>query len=299
MTIAILSLVVGLLAVQRGPTTAVSGARISELVQAMLTGNDAQEARAIAEARGIFKSRGLPTIGEVGDEAAYSFIVLICTGERDVRASVLSKAKEAARRGQLPSDAVRYCEARIRLDDAIVQARGRAPTRPQLRDEIQRLFAADQAVRRQADFDFEKMMQVDREHAPIVSAIFERYGLPTYSMVGPEAASNFVTLVQHQSPELRHRVLPQLKAAVEAGHADPTQYANLYDRSQRDAGRVQLYGQNLECSPQSPTLHRAPIEDEANVNVRRATIGLVRLELYERVVIDTTSLTCGSAAQGK
>jgi len=188
----------------------------------MLTGNDAQEARAIAEARGIFKSRGLPTIGEVGDEAAYSFIVLICTGERDVRATVLSKAKEAARRGQLPSDAVRYCEARIRLDDAIVQARGRAPTRPQLRDEIQRLFAAD-----------------------------------------------------------------------------PTQYANLYDRSQRDAGRVQLYGQNLECSPQSPTLHRGPIEDEANVNVRRATIGLVRLELYERVVIDTTSLTCGSAAPGK
>jgi len=272
-TIAIPFLIVGFLGVQRGPVTAVSSARISELVHAMLAGDDAQEAMAIAEARGIYESRGLPTIGDVGDEAAYSFIVLTCTGERDFRATVLSKAKEAARRGQLPSDAMSYCEARMRLDDAIAQAKARTPTRPELRDEILGLFAADQAVRQRADFDPVKTIQVDREHEPIVAAIIERYGLPTYTMVGPEAASNFLTLIQHQSPDLRRRVLPALKAAVDAGQADPMQYANVYDRSQRDAGRAQLYGQNMECSSKAPTLHRGPIEDEAHVNVRRASIG--------------------------
>jgi hypothetical protein len=175
----------------------------------------------------------------------------------------------------------------------------RAPSHPKLRDQIQRLVRADQAVRRRADFDPAKTQQVDHKHEAVVSNIFERYGMPTYAMVGPEAASNFVTLVQHQPPELRRRVLPRLKTAVDAGQADPTDYANLYDRTERDVGRAQLYGQNLECSREHPSFHRAPIEHEAEVNVRRASIGLLRLEMYERLVIETSPAICGSAAPRK
>jgi len=299
---ALLALVVtllpdGLLALQRTPSNPALGARISELVHTMLTGDNAQEAAARDEAWAIFRSQGLPTIGEVGDEAAYSFIVLMCsTAQADLRALVLSKAKETSARGALAADAVSYCEARIRLDAARTAAMARTPSHPELRDQIQRLVTEDQAVRQRADFDSAKMQRVDREHEAVVSSIFERYGMPTYAMVGPEAASNFVTLVQHQPPELRRRVLPRLKAAVDAEQADPKDYANVYDRTERDAGRAQLYGQNLECSRENPTLHRAPIEQEAEVNVRRASIGLLRLEMYERLVIEMSPAMCGSAA---
>ena len=154
------------------------------------------------------------------------------------------------------------------------------------------MVITDQAVRQKADFDPVKMQQVDREHQAALMSIFDTYGVPTYAMVGPEAASGFVTMVQHQPPEFRRRVLPKLKASVDAGQADPALHAMVYDRAARDAGRKQLYGENLECSLENPTLHRGPIEDEAHVNQRRAKVGLIRLEMYERLVVELSPAVC-------
>ena len=216
------------------------------------------------------------------------------TGELEFRESVLTTAKEAVARGTLPSDAVSYCEARLRADRAASNAARQPPTHPEVRDEVQQLLAKDQAVRQGTNFDLARMQQVDRENEAAVTAILDRYGVPTIAMVGREAASGFVTLVLHQPPALRLRVLPQLSAALDVGQADPKGYATLYDRAQRDAGRAQSYGQNLECSSENPRLHRAPIEDEAHVNLRRAGVGLVRLEMYERIVIESSQALCGA-----
>jgi hypothetical protein len=94
------------------------------------------------------------------------------------------------------------------------------------------------------------------------------------------------------SPEFRRQVLPKLKANVEAGQGDPGYYAMVYDRSFGDAGRKQLYGENLECNNEDPTLHETPIEDEEHVNVRRAQLGLMRIELYARTVIELSPVAC-------
>jgi len=61
------------------------------------------------------------------------------------------------------------------------------------------------------------MAQADREHEAALTAMFDTYGVPTYAMVGTEAASQFATMVQHQSPALRRKVLPKLKTNVDAG----------------------------------------------------------------------------------
>jgi len=100
----------------------------------------------------------------------------------------------------VPPDAVLYCEARTRQEWVKAQAKRHPPTLPALRDQIQRLYASDQAARQTEGF--------------------EKHGVPTYEMVGVEAASMFVAMVQHQSPALRRRVLPRLKARVDAGQAD-------------------------------------------------------------------------------
>jgi hypothetical protein len=291
-------LLTSLLALPSQPGDPALAARIPQLLHTALTADDDEErAAAEAEARQTFLKRGLPTIADVGDEAAYEFVVLTCSpGPADFQARILSKAKQALSRHALAPDAVLYCEARTRQEKMKARAKRHPPTQTRRRDEIQRLYASDQAVRQNKDFDAARMEQSDREHDAPLKAIFERHGVPTYAMVGVEATSSFVTMVQHQSPEFRSQVLPKLKANVDAGQADPGLYAMVYDRSAGDAGRPQLYGENLECNGESPTLHEAPIEDEEHVNLRRARLGLMRVELYARMVIELSPAVCAAAA---
>jgi hypothetical protein len=154
------------------------------------------------------------------------------------------------------------------------------------------------AVRERMGFDLKKMEEVDRRTAGPLKAIFDRYGVPTYDMVGVQAAKDFVVMVQHQPPEFRLAVLPKLKANVDAGQGELGTYAMVYDRTQRDQGKNQLYGQQLECAS-GKTLDVAPIDDAKNVNLRRAELGLMRLELYARLVRLNSPDLCGSAGSEK
>ena len=97
-------------------------------------------------------------------------------------------------------------------------------------------------------------------------------------------------------PELRQAVLPKLKSNVDAGQGDAGTYAMVYDRTQRDGGKKQLYGEQLECSP-GRSLIEAPIDDEATVNMRRAQLGLLRMELYGRLVRLHSPDMCGSGSR--
>jgi hypothetical protein len=143
------------------------------------------------------------------------------------------------------------------------------------------------------------MAQADREHAQVLEDIFAKYGVPTYRMVGPEASDDFVTMIQHQSPEFRAKVLPLLKANVDVGQADPESYAKALDRSLTDAGKKQQYGENLTCDQAHPKLHTGPIEDVEHVDARRAAIGLLRLELYAQIVTEMSPDISRSEPQPK
>jgi hypothetical protein len=280
----------------QGRDTALTG-RIQRLLHdALTTQDDKQEAAAEAEAIAIFRQYGLPGIAAVGDEAAYAFVMLTCSSDsRKFQTQVLQKATDGAKRGEIPADAASYCAAHLRQETTKAEAKRRTPTNPALRDEIEGLFKTDQAVREKNEFDMEKMERTDREHAPALETIFAKHGVPTYRMVGPQAASDFVTMIQHQSPEFRMKVLPKLKANVDAGEADPGSYATVYDRAQTDAGKKQMYGQNLICDAAHPKLHTGPIGDEEHVNQRRAAIGLMRLELYSQLVVAMSPDVCPAA----
>jgi hypothetical protein len=288
-----------LLALQPGPKDPALAERIPQLLHTALAfGNEGQPEAAIGEGWQVFLNRGLPTVAEVGEEAAYEFVVLMCFSRPEEQAKVLAEAKRALARHAVPPDAVLYCEARARQDRVKAQAQRHPPTDPALRDEIRRLYGPDQAVRQAKDFDIEKMTRVDRETERPLKAIFETHGVPTYDLAGPEAASMFVVMVQHQSPDFRRQVLPRLKANVEAGQADAADYSMVYDRAASEGGRKQRYGQNLECD-RSATIQLMPIEDETHVDTRRARIGLLRLALYVRMVRDLSSGMCPGAPTAK
>lgn len=279
----------------------VLSAKIESLFETVLTSDDAnKEALALSQAEDIYNEHGLPTIATVGDQPAYEFVVLLASKRHSLgfRTQVLSKAKEAVARGDLPSDAANYYEARLRLEKMTDEAKTDPPTNPALRDEIDRMYKVDQAVRQQQGFDANKMVETDRQNAAAVQAILDNYGVPTFSMIGPEAAGEFIDLIQHQPAKFRQQVLPKLKANVAAGQADPESYALVYDRSQTDRGEKQAYGQNLVCKA-GEKLHEAPMEDESHVNQRRAQLGLIRLELYTRLIEQTMPQFCAPSETKK
>ena len=266
---------------------------IERLVETFLTSDDGKEAAALSEAQLIYEREGIPTVAKVGDAAAYGFVLVNMLGQPpSFQAKFLERVRDAATRHELPEDAVAFAEARFRQTEVKERYKAYLPSHPALRDEISRLIKDDQAAREREGFDAKKTLEVDRRTAGPLKTIFDRHGVPTYDMVGVEAAKDFVVMVQHQSPEFRRAVLPKLKANVDLGQAEPGTYAAVYDRTQRDQGKNQLYGEQLECAS-GKALEEAPIDDEATVNLRRAELGLMRVELYARLVRLYSPDMCG------
>lgn len=272
--------------------------QIDGLVKSFLTADDdAKEISALADARAIFKREGIPSVARVGDTAAYGFVAVNMLGQSpEFRAGFIAKLRAADIRRELPADAVTFAEASFRQWETEERFRTRVPPHPALRDHILRLLKSDQAVRRKYGFDLKKMTKADRETTGPLKAIFERYGVPTYDMVGVDASKGFLVMVQHQAPEFRQAVLPKLKSNVDACQGDAGAYAMVYDRTQRDMGKKQLYGEQLECLA-GRALSEAPIEDEATVNMRRARLGLLRIELYAELVRLHSPDMCGSGSR--
>jgi hypothetical protein len=259
--------------------------RIEQLVETFLTSDDdAKNASVLSDARVIFEREGIPSVAKVGDAAAYGFVLINMLGQPpDFRLQFFSRVREASTRRELPEDALAFAEARRRQTEVEQRYSAHPPSHPELRDQISRLLEDDQAARERERFDLKKVEEADRRTAGALKAIFDRYGVPTYDMVGVQAAKDFVVMVQHQPPEFRLAVLPKLKANVDAGQGEPGTYAMVYDRTRRDQRKNQLYGQQLECTS-GKALELAPIEDEKNVDIRRAKLGLIRIELYVRLV---------------
>jgi len=279
------------------PTNPALASKIDSLFHTVFTTNDdKQDAAARTEVRQIYARHGLLSIAEVGDSDSYKFSVLLegDTLPLDQRSSALARIKAAAARNQVPGDAAAFYAAHMRLEVVKRQAETTPPTNPALRDEIERLLESDQAVRQRQGFDRRKMMAVDAEHAAPLRAILEKYGVPTYAMVGPKAAADFVLMLQHQAPQLRRQALPGLKANVETGQADPQSYAMMYDKAQRDLGKAQWYGEAMECKP-GETMHLAPLADPRHVDERRASIGLLRLGIYSRLLTELMPQFCPPA----
>lgn len=69
-----------------------------------------------------------------------------------------------------------------------------------------------------------------------------------------------------------------LEAAVEAGEAEAKDLAYLFDRVRVAEGQPQRYGTQFTIT--NGQLEPAPLEDPANVDERRASVGLMPLAEY-------------------
>ena len=116
-----------------------------------------------------------------------------------------------------------------------------------------------------------------------------------YSEVGEEAGDAATLFLAHvngniaSGKKILKNTLPAIKQAVDIKEADPYWFAVIYDRYCSDIGRKQLYGTLIykhgilgtgKTGIVMSDYKLFPIEDEKNVDIRRAELGLNPLKEY-------------------
>ena len=121
-------------------------------------------------------------------------------------------------------------------------------------------------------------LTVDLLNAAWARRVVAERGWPKKSDVGTRAAVEFFVLVQHADLPTQQAMLPLMEAAVAEGEADGSELAYLTDRVRTLEGRPQVYGTQYRMVAGEPVPF--PIENEADVDTRRAAVGLEPLEAY-------------------
>ncbi len=114
------------------------------------------------------------------------------------------------------------------------------------------------------------------------------HGYPSKKLVGQESSGHFFILIQHADadPEFQSSMLSLLEK-IAMDEIDKKQYAYLYDRVQRNTGKMQLYGTQLSFDGQGNLFDStdkiiipSDLADPGNVDQRRKRMGLEPLERY-------------------
>lgn len=132
--------------------------------------------------------------------------------------------------------------------------------------------------------DAARWEEIDSANTARLEEIIEARGWPGKSLVGEDGASAAFLIAQHadRDPDFQRRTLKLMEAAAAAGEANPRHLAYLTDRVRVKDGLPQVYGTQMTIADGVPVPH--PIEDEANVDKRRAEVGLEPLSEYiERI----------------
>ncbi len=123
---------------------------------------------------------------------------------------------------------------------------------------------------------------IDSSNLAQVELLISKYGWMGRSFVGDRANSALFFVIQHADLETQLKYVPLLQNSVELGESRPSNLALMQDRILMRQGKRQLYGSQVVLNDRGKQVFY-PIEDEKNVNVRRAKIGMQSLEEYAKL----------------
>lgn len=126
--------------------------------------------------------------------------------------------------------------------------------------------------------------EINQENERLLDSIVTVKGWPKISQVGNAASAGAFLIVQHAPLETQQKYLPIIRKRCEEKEARWENYAHVYDRIQMLTGKPQLYGTQCEYFGASREMRFYPIEDEANVNKRRAEFGMRPIEEYAEMM---------------
>ena len=130
--------------------------------------------------------------------------------------------------------------------------------------------------------------EIDAESTAFLKAMIAERGWPTISEIGEDGAGAAWLLAQHADadPAFQAQVLGLMEPLVEAGEAKGGHFALLTDRVRLAKGEPQVYATQFETGDDGVMRPQTTI-DWANVEARRAEVGLPTLEVYGERMIET------------
>jgi hypothetical protein len=120
-----------------------------------------------------------------------------------------------------------------------------------------------------------EMQAVHDENAALLADAFDAFGWPGRDKLGDEGAAAAFLILQHAigHPALQRRGLELMLDAIPLGHANALDAAYLSDRIAVFEGREQTFGTQFNWDANGQ-LSPAPTRDEADLDARRASVGL-------------------------
>lgn len=193
------------------------------------------------------------------------FLLCACAGSRTSRSATLARTASAQPRDEVLR---RELLKRVDVDQAV---------RFDLIRKLQQGEPPD-------SLDSERMLTVDTANTAWLERVVAKHGWPGRSLVGADGGNAAFLLVQHADRDtaFQARVLPLLERAYAADEAEGQQVALLTDRLAAARGKPQIYGSQADVTGGRVVLK--PIADSADVDARRARIGLPPLAEYVRVL---------------
>jgi uncharacterized protein DUF6624 len=158
---------------------------------------------------------------------------------------------------------------------------------PALRLELLARLAQDQAIRDElipkglehlTEDDKGRWLAIDADNTARMKVVLQQYGWPGPELVGRDGTEAAFVLVQHADYTLQKEALPLVRNAYLTGSLKGQDFALLQDRVLVKEGKPQIYGTQFKITGQE--LIPDPIEDEQNVDRRRAEVGLPSLAEY-------------------
>lgn len=118
-----------------------------------------------------------------------------------------------------------------------------------------------------------KQSAIDAQNIRRLEEIIAQYGWPGSKQFGDKAANTAFLILQHSDLSYQKKYLPLVREAVGAGDLRASSLALLEDRVRLREGQKQIYGSQVTRNSDDEW-EPLPLEDEENVDTRRASVGL-------------------------
>jgi hypothetical protein len=126
---------------------------------------------------------------------------------------------------------------------------------------------------------WEKQQEADAHNIVRLESIIAQHGWPRRSVFGETAASAAFFILQHADLSYQKKYLMKAREAALTKEMNGSHLALLEDRILIRENKKQIYGSQVRRN-EAGDWEVLPLEDEANVDLRRATVGLKPLAEY-------------------
>ncbi len=149
-----------------------------------------------------------------------------------------------------------------------------------IKKELSAIFDRDQKTRTGSD-SAKFVDYIDSCNLVQVESLIAKYGWLGKSFVGGKGNQAIFVVIQHADIATQEKYLPMMQKSVDEGESSASDFALLQDRVLMRQGKKQIYGSQVVYSKTGEQVFY-PIEDEKNVNTRRAKVGLQPIEEYAK-----------------